>query len=128
MRDLRAADVPAEPVSLGVAVQDAAGCPGAVSQGACVIAIRPNSAANRAGLAVGDVIQSLGQTPVADAAALIAAVRRLTVGQDVEITYLRAGKPQHRSLQLIPGDRASDWSAGPPIQAPIQTLIVQHDP
>jgi enterochelin esterase-like enzyme len=89
--------------------------------------MRPNSAATRAGLVVGDVIQSLGQSPVADAAALVAAVRNLKVGQKVEITFLHLGEALHGSLQIEPSDRAVDWSADPAIQAPIQNLIVQHD-
>jgi enterochelin esterase-like enzyme len=121
---LRAAEAPAERVTLGVVVQEAAACPGAVLQGACVSGLRPDSAAARAGLAAGDVIQQLDQTPVTAAATLVAAVRGLQVGQDVEITYLRAGEVRRSRVLIQPGDRAVAGAAA----SVFATLPPQGDP
>ncbi|MDG4767603.1 trypsin-like peptidase domain-containing protein [Solwaraspora sp. WMMD406] len=57
--------------------------------GAVIGAVEPDSPADQAGLTRGDVVTRVGDTAITDADDLVAAVQAGTVGEEVEITYLR---------------------------------------
>jgi membrane protease YdiL (CAAX protease family) len=61
-------------------------------QGVLLKDVVPGSAADTAGLRVGDVIVSLHGEPVADFASLTRAVRKRQVGQKVVVEFVRRGK------------------------------------
>jgi hypothetical protein len=58
-------------------------------QGARIEAVNPGSAAERAGLAPGDVVLSFGDVPTPDNAALVGAIRSRRPGERVRIRVLR---------------------------------------
>ncbi|HSL19487.1 MAG TPA: PDZ domain-containing protein [Methylomirabilota bacterium] len=58
-------------------------------QGARIEVVDPGSAAERAGLAPGDVVLTLGDTPTPDSAALVGAIRSRRPGERVRIRALR---------------------------------------
>jgi putative serine protease PepD len=60
--------------------------------GATISAVTSNGAAAAAGLKAGDVVTALGGQRIADATALVAAVRSHAPGETVALTYLRGGK------------------------------------
>ena len=63
----------------------------AVDGGAKLVDIQAGSAAAKAGLADGDVVTRVGSVPLANAEALVAAIRSASPGSTVELTYIRAG-------------------------------------
>jgi PDZ domain-containing protein len=69
-------------------------------EGAYVEGVDEGSDAQRAGLAVGDVITRFGKGDVTAASDVTALLRQHTVGQQVEIDVLRAGAAQHLSAEL----------------------------
>jgi Do/DeqQ family serine protease len=83
---------------LGIAIQDLtpelAQAMGLHEQqrGAVIANVEAGSAAERAGLKVGDVVTEVGKTPVRTAADLRNKIGLLRVGEAVELTILRAGK------------------------------------
>ncbi|MEO8315448.1 MAG: alpha/beta hydrolase-fold protein [Pseudomonadota bacterium] len=105
-------------VILGVQMSQAAACPNAPPQqvGACILSVRPGSAADRAGLHAGDLIVAIGDRPLADAAAVPAAVQSMSVGQSLQIRYLRSGTTGQVTVAFGPGDLATAM----PIAAAIQ--------
>ena len=83
----------ADPPRLGVAGETHAG-------GFLLTAVMPGSAAETAGLRVGDVITSLDGDAVADMRSLAQAVRRKQVGQEVMVEFIREGKAQRITAVL----------------------------
>lgn len=81
-------------------------------QGAVISQIGSKSAAERAGLRVGDVITAVNDRPVRDSAALRNAIGLLRVGDEVRVELLREGKPLSVSTRLGEGrgGRAADGS------------------
>jgi putative serine protease PepD len=73
--------------------------------GAGIVAVTPGGPADRAGLRAGDVITSVGQAPVPDAAALAGALATRDPGQTVAVTVDRGGQTLTRQLELgeLPG-------------------------
>jgi len=73
--------------------------------GAGIVAVIPGGPADRAGLRAGDVITSLGQDPIPDAAALTEALATRDPGQTVAVTVDRGGQTITRQLELaeLPG-------------------------
>ena len=61
-------------------------------RGAVVTQIEPDSAADRAGLKVGDIVTEVNGKPVRDAATLRNSIGLLRVGQEVKLEVLREGK------------------------------------
>jgi hypothetical protein len=119
--ELHAAEAPAGEgrVVLGVQLLEAASCPGNPpgKTGACVGAVRPGGAADRAGLRPGDLVERLNGTPIAEAQALASATTTLRIGQSVEVAYLRAGQAVVGKVQIDVGDwmnPADTASAAPP--------------
>ena len=86
---------------LGVSVRDAStASSSAFSDGALVAAVTAGGAAEKAGLAQGDVITKVGDRPVDSADALIAAVRSHRPGDDVVLTYSRNGNESTARVTL----------------------------
>jgi putative serine protease PepD len=67
---------------------------------AVIQAVTPGGPADVAGLQPGDVILRIGDKNVADADALIAAVRSHQPGETVQVTYERDGSRQTASVRL----------------------------
>jgi len=63
-------------------------------RGAVVTQIEADSAADRAGLRVGDIITEINDKPVRDAATLRNTIGLLRLGQEVKLSVLREGKTQ----------------------------------
>lgn len=70
------------------------------SVGAAVAQVTSGSAAEKAGIKVGDVITNLGSRVIDDASSLTAAVREQAAGSTVKVTYLRDGKSQSVDVTL----------------------------
>ncbi len=78
--------------SFGTAVADASRHARGVTSGAYVGRVRPGSAAERMGIAPGDVIVQVNMQQIVNAADLEAAVSRLGQGSRVSVRYLRDGR------------------------------------
>ncbi len=77
---------------------------GIVQESAVVIAaVEPNSPADRAGLAPGDVLIAVDRQPVTGADDLIRILTGEMIGRAVEVALLRDG--QRRTLSLVPEER-----------------------
>ncbi|HUN76105.1 MAG TPA: DegQ family serine endoprotease [Steroidobacteraceae bacterium] len=72
----------------------------ASAQGALVTQVIMGSAADRAGLKIGDIITSINGAQVKTPSDLHNAVGLLRVGQKAELSLLRDGKPQHVSVVI----------------------------
>jgi putative serine protease PepD len=81
---------------LGVTLTDAEG-------GAGVAAVAPGSPAAAAGLRAGDVITKLGDTDIDSTVDLVNAVRAKKVGDEVTITWTRAGRTMTGTAKLVAG-------------------------
>ncbi|AJT41505.1 S1C family serine protease [Psychromicrobium lacuslunae] len=68
--------------------------------GAVVAQVTSGSAAEKAGIKVGDVITNLGSRVIDDASSLTAAVREQAAGSTVKVSYLRGGKTQSVDVTL----------------------------
>jgi serine protease Do/serine protease DegQ len=64
-------------------------------RGAVVTRIEPGSAADRAGLKVGDIVTEVNGKPVRDASTLRNSIGLLRVGQEVKLKVLHEGKTKH---------------------------------
>ncbi|MGH8529079.1 MAG: DegQ family serine endoprotease [Nevskiales bacterium] len=71
-------------------------------EGALVTRVMTNSPAEKAGIAVGDIILEFDGKPVPDSAALPALVGRTPPGKSVELSLLREGK--RKTLKVTPGE------------------------
>ncbi len=99
--------VPSRPL-LGVSVVDAATLTPEqrselgvdATEGAVVIAVAPGEAAEKAGLEPGDVIVEFNGVPVGTADDLVAAVRGATIGEEVDVGFVRDGERRDVSLTL----------------------------
>ncbi len=80
------------------------------SDGAFVVSVLPGSGAGEAGLEPGDVIVAVGGRPMADAAALTAAIADLDPGEEVEITVEREGAEQ--TVRATLGSRGVEEDGG----------------
>jgi S1-C subfamily serine protease len=87
---------------LGVSARtDADGQNGEVGTGARIERVEPGSAAEEAGLQVGDVVTAVGDRPVTTSTELTAAVRSQAPGEEVTLTVRRGG--QSRSIAVTLG-------------------------
>jgi len=73
------------------------------AQGVLIIGVLRNAPAAQAGIRPGDVVLSVASQPVADVAALLAAVAALPPGQATQLQIERQGEPL--TLQVTPGQR-----------------------
>ena len=100
----RATAAPGGRKSLGARVADAATIalrrPGIPTSGAYVGGVRPGSPAEAAGLRAGDVIVSVNDAPIKDAAALETALGAAPPGRPVPITYHRDGSTRQVAVNL----------------------------
>ncbi|CAA9220428.1 MAG: HtrA protease/chaperone protein [uncultured Acidimicrobiales bacterium] len=78
--------------------------------GAFVVTVLPSGGAEGAGIEEGDVIVGVAGRPVADAAALTAAIADLQPGEEVEITLERAGEEQ--TVRATLGSRGVEGDGG----------------
>ena len=90
--------------AFGAAVADAArqspDRPGADRSGAYVGRVRPDSAAQRAGVRSGDVIVALNGTTIDTAAELEARLQALHPGDALQISFRRRGEPHTGEARL----------------------------
>lgn len=84
-----APDAASQGVSLGVRVADATAHAPSGAPGAYVGYVKPNSLADRAGIASGDIIVALDGQAIRSANDLIVFGKRLTPGRSVSATILR---------------------------------------
>ncbi len=73
----------------------------AVDKGTLITEVAPGSPANKAGLAVGDVIVSFADKEITTAQELIKAIHSSQIGQEVEITYWRGETKNTTHATLI---------------------------
>jgi S1-C subfamily serine protease len=89
---------------LGASIADAASQvhkhPDIPASGAYVGRVRPDSAAEQAGLRAGDVITALGGQPVKRADDVHRLLPQLTRGRDVSLTYVRHGQERDTVVRL----------------------------
>lgn len=96
---------------LGVAVQpvpipaNLAEAANSLSHGLLVMSADAETPAGQAGVLVGDILLSVGETPVRDPMDLRAALAEQSPGQNVKLSLLRGGQP--RQLEVTLGDRSS---------------------
>jgi putative serine protease PepD len=67
-----------------------------------VITVTPGSAADRAGLAVEDVIVEIDGIPVREAGDLQRLMTEQRIGKSVEVRFVRAGQP--RTVAVVPAE------------------------
>ena len=84
-------------------------------QGVLIIGVLRNAPAAQAGIRPGDVVVSVAGQPVADVAALLAAVAALSPGQATQLQIERQG--QRLTLQVTPGRRPPAPATNAPDQA-----------
>jgi len=87
--------------ALGTEVATVLGADGTTG-GVGVVAVTSGGAAERAGLRPGDVIKSVGAAQTPDTTALTQALAVARPGDEVTVTFSRAG--QHRSVQVTLGE------------------------
>lgn len=86
---------------LGVSARDGAVTVGGSDElGAELASVTSGGPAASAGLQTGDVVVGIGDTSVVSAESLVAQVRSLAVGQQVEIRYVRGGEEKKASVTL----------------------------
>jgi YidC/Oxa1 family membrane protein insertase len=96
LSDQKYRDVDLRSGYLGHIVMD----PQAQGDGCPVQLVGPGTPADKAGLQVGDVLQSVGGKQVTSAASLDIALEKTKPGQTVELSIVRAGKPLTLSAEL----------------------------
>ena len=104
------------------------------AEGVVVSQVAPNSGAEAAGLRVGDIITDVDGTPVRDGVGLVNAVKRVTPGDDAEITFLRNGEEQavvatigYRSNRGPRGDLQNNLGTTLSERAVDFPAVIQHD-
>ena len=81
------------------------------TQGALVSQVVDGSAAEKAGIKAGDVITAINGKPVKDAAALRNAIGMMRIGEKVEVTLVRDGKPRTVTAVVAERDAAAEAAA-----------------
>ena len=76
---------------------------GGQDSGLLVVMVEPGSAADQAGLLLGDIVVALAGTPTPDTEALQAVLGPELAGKPTTLGILRGGEP--RELALTPGER-----------------------
>jgi putative serine protease PepD len=85
---------------LGATVGDAASAENSPVVGALINEPTPGGAAEKAGLAKGDIVTSFNGFPVTNATDLTAQVRALAAGAEAELTYVRNGDTKKATVTL----------------------------
>ena len=81
------------------------------TQGALISQVLDGSAAEKAGLQAGDVVTAINGRPVKDAAGLRNTIGLLSVGDRVDISVLRDGKPRRVTAVVAERDAAAEAKA-----------------
>jgi Do/DeqQ family serine protease len=81
------------------------------TQGALVSQVVDGSAAEKAGIKAGDVITAINGKPVKDAAALRNSIGMLRIGEKVDVTLVRDGKPRNVTAVVAERDAAAEAAA-----------------
>jgi serine protease Do/serine protease DegQ len=81
-------------------------------QGALVSQVVDGSAAEKAGIKAGDVITAINGKPVKDASALRNTIGLLRIGERVDVSLLRDGKPRRITAVIGERDAAAEAEAG----------------
>jgi len=81
------------------------------TQGALVSQVVEGSAAERAGVKAGDIITAVNGRPVKDAGGLRNAIGLLSVGEKVDLSLLRDGKPRRVTATVSERDAAAEAKA-----------------
>jgi serine protease Do/serine protease DegQ len=81
------------------------------TQGALVSQVVDGSAAERAGVKAGDIITAVNGRPVKDAGGLRNAIGLLSVGEKVDLSLLRDGKPRRVTATVSERDEAAEAAA-----------------
>ncbi len=89
-----------------------------VDAGALITEITPNSAADKAGLQIEDIIIEVNNRKISDARELTNAIGLLSAGDEVAIRYVRDGKSLQTTAQL--GERVTTRVAGGDIHRGLQ--------
>ncbi len=89
-----------------------------VDAGAMITEINPDSAAEKAGLQIEDIIIEVNSRKISDARELRNAIGLLSVGDKVAIRYVRDGKPYETTAEL--GERVTTRVAGGDIHRGLQ--------
>ncbi len=76
---------------------------GGQEQGLLIVHVDAGSAAEKGGLLVGDILLTLGDTPVQDTQDLLEALTADTIGKALEVKIVRGGQP--RSISVTVGER-----------------------
>ena len=76
---------------------------GGQESGLLVVTVEPGSAADQAGLLLGDIVVALAGTPTADTEALQSVLGPELAGEPTTLRILRGGEP--RELTITPGER-----------------------
>lgn len=80
-----------------------------VEEGALVEEVAKDSGAEKAGVKAGDVVLVVGDAPIRSMDDLILQVRRISIGETVELKLLRGGSPV--TVKITVGDRPADYAA-----------------
>ncbi len=99
IEDMAAGNTPVH-ARMGVGVDTANATDDLVTDGAVIREINPGSAAEKAGLEVGDVITKVDDTLITDSDSLIATVRSYRPGDTVTVTFTRDGDEQTVKVTL----------------------------
>jgi serine protease Do/serine protease DegQ len=81
------------------------------TQGALVSQVVDGSAAEKAGVKAGDVVTAVNGRPVKDAGSLRNAIGLLSVGEKVDLSLLRDGKPRRVTAVVSERDTAAEAKA-----------------
>ena len=81
------------------------------TQGALVSQVIDGSAAEKAGIKAGDVVTAVNGKPVKDAAALRNSIGLLRIGDKVDISLMRDGKPRRMTATIGERDTAAEASS-----------------
>ena len=81
------------------------------TQGALVSQVVDGSAAEKAGIKAGDVITAINGKPVKDAAALRNSIGMLRIGEKVDVSLVRDGKPRNVTAVVAERDASAEAAA-----------------
>ncbi|MDH4104638.1 MAG: DegQ family serine endoprotease [Gammaproteobacteria bacterium] len=81
------------------------------TQGALVSQVVEGSAAEKAGVKAGDVITAVNGRPVKDASSLRNSIGLLSIGEKVDLSLLREGKPRRVTATISERDTAAEAKA-----------------
>jgi len=81
--------------------------------GLLVVSAALDSPADKAGILIGDVIVSVGKTPISDPADLLSFLSGEHIGKSLQVLILRGGEPRDVSITVGERPAGSSQSRGP---------------